>query len=95
MNRKKVRELVMERDGEKCFDCGIATTEQHHILPRSSAGRKAKHLIWRVENMIVLCGRCHRDHDAHNPVTRARHLRKLVELYGYVYEDQRWRWLLL
>ena len=77
---------VQMRDDFGCVDCGVTTTGVHHIVPRSACGKNARDLYWRAENMIVLCGRCH--NDAHNPEARARHLRWLVEMYGYTYEDQ-------
>lgn len=52
----KRRELVIERDGSKCQNCGnrsVSELEVHHIVPLSRGGSN------KVSNLTTLCQDCH------------------------------------
>lgn len=53
---RRIRKEVLKRDGNCCSLCvGTEKLEAHHILEK----RYHPTLIWRVENMITLCKKCH------------------------------------
>jgi 5-methylcytosine-specific restriction endonuclease McrA len=57
---RKTRELVLERDGHLCQNCGrTAPLSVHHVIP---AERAADPLD--PGNLITLCRRCHNRADA-------------------------------
>ena len=86
VSRRSLRCEVLERDNWRCIQCGVKTSEVHHVISR---GRKGAD---RVENMVTLCGRCHRERPgrsgAHSHEARKRHLRYLRDRFGYKYEDR-------
>lgn len=57
---KKISEIIRERDNHKCCICGKSQKEEgrklsvHHILPYR------EFLDNNLNNLITLCGRCHR-----------------------------------
>jgi 5-methylcytosine-specific restriction endonuclease McrA len=51
----QLRLSILERDGWQCQHCGRRDQLQiHHIIRRSQSGANCE------ENLIVLCGACHR-----------------------------------
>ncbi|MGD9548824.1 MAG: HNH endonuclease [Candidatus Krumholzibacteriia bacterium] len=53
----RVRRRVLARDGHRCQGSGCTNTrflEVHHVLPRARGGTN------RPDNLITLCGACHR-----------------------------------
>lgn len=57
---KDVRKLVLDRDGDKCSDCGTAgdkrnPLQMHHIVWRSRGGSN------EPENLRTMCKLCHID----------------------------------
>ena len=52
---KRLVRLVLRRDIGLCRCCGFKGDEVHHIVPLSLGG------IDEIENMITLCGECHRN----------------------------------
>ncbi|MFQ5683613.1 MAG: HNH endonuclease [Candidatus Binatia bacterium] len=51
-----LRRVVLERDGWRCQNCGLAANlHVHHIQPRSHLGDDLQ------QNLITLCASCHRD----------------------------------
>jgi 5-methylcytosine-specific restriction endonuclease McrA len=57
--RRLCRE-VLERDGWRCQDCGIARDLQvHHLGPRSQLGGDTE------KNLITLCAHRHRNRHGH------------------------------
>lgn len=53
---KKTREYIKYRDNDSCRLCGLWANEIHHI-------RKSKYypeLFFEVDNLILLCNRCHK-----------------------------------
>jgi len=53
-----LRELVLRRDHWRCQCCGaLEGLEVHHLKPRSQLGHDIE------ENLITLCGKCHREAD--------------------------------
>jgi 5-methylcytosine-specific restriction endonuclease McrA len=52
---ESLRKQVLRRDGWRCQSCGtMSNLEVHHKEFRSHCGQDSK------ENLITLCGRCHR-----------------------------------
>ncbi len=52
-----VRAAVLARDHHRCQSPGCGSThflEVHHVVPRREGGTN------RPENLVTLCGRCHR-----------------------------------
>lgn len=89
----KVRREVLIRDGFRCRDCGVPTTEVHHIAARSMFGKNRLKDCWQPKNMITLCRECHEE--AGHPVNRRKHLVLLHRCYQYDYSDQPWARLLV
>jgi 5-methylcytosine-specific restriction endonuclease McrA len=51
----ELKKRILERDGWKCQHCGRRDQLQlHHLIRRSRMGPDCE------ENLIVLCGDCHR-----------------------------------
>ena len=53
----KIRAFVLARDRHRCTIHGCGATrflEVHHVLPRRAGGSN------RTDNLVTLCGRCHR-----------------------------------
>jgi len=89
MNHKKLCESVLERDQQRCQDCGKGDgLEIHHIISRGREGS------WDLSNLISLCAYCHRLKDkkagAHTTEARKRHLNHLRDTYGYEYTGRLW-----
>lgn len=70
----ELREMAIQRDGERCILCGLTREEHHehvgqdldvhHIVPTSEGGRK-----YAPENLATLCRACHKEtHNALNTV---------------------------
>jgi hypothetical protein len=52
---------ALERDGYHCYICGKPTNlHVHHIIPREEGGPHT------LDNLITLCGGCHRSIEAGN-----------------------------
>ena len=59
-NWNKVRKIILERDGHKCYFCGISDNlDVHHIRPLSKDGNNETY------NLITLCESCHVADHAH------------------------------
>ena len=53
---RRVRRLVLDRDGWRCRACGKAgRLEVDHVIPIASGGGE----FWSLENLQALCRRCH------------------------------------
>ena len=53
----ELRQRVLQRDAWRCQRCGsLRNLEVHHVRFRSSLGDDSE------ENLITLCGSCHRCH---------------------------------
>ena len=61
----------------------------HHIVHR---GKASEDRIWRLENMVSICNRCHAGADAKE--ARGAQLSYLVKRHGYKYPEQPWQGLL-
>lgn len=58
---QSLKDAVLERDGRKCYICGKPTNlHVHHIIPRAHGGENV------MDNLITLCGGCHRSVEAGN-----------------------------
>lgn len=58
---EELKNKILERDGYKCYICRKETNlHVHHIIPRDEGG---PHI---PENLITLCGSCHRSVEAGN-----------------------------
>lgn len=58
---KKWKKAVLERDGKNCQVCGSLTAPHvHHIKSFSSIYNDEDHLVYDIDNGIVLCEICHR-----------------------------------
>ena len=79
---------MLVRDAFRCRDCGVPTTEVHHVASRSAFGKNRLKDCWQPKNMITLCRACHEK--AGHPVNRRGHLKMLCELYGYDYGEMPW-----
>jgi len=75
---------VIERDAGLCILCGAPAQDVHHIIPRSR-GKKHSPKLWRIENMVCICGPHH--DDGHTAWMRERLLRKVYARYAY---DMMW-----
>ena len=51
---RRIKPKVAKIKGDKCFYCGSAATEYHHIIPRHMGGDN------RLENIVPMCTECHR-----------------------------------
>ena len=89
--QKKIHDQVVARDEWRCIDCGESSDTVHHIISRGRY-KKTPELVWRPENLVVLCERCHLGgpgrNGAHNPVSRAKHMRYLQKTFGYQYSGE-------
>jgi 5-methylcytosine-specific restriction endonuclease McrA len=57
------RQLVFERDNNKCVECGSDEyIEAHHITERSNGGTDD------ISNMVTLCAICHAERHKYQPV---------------------------
>lgn len=61
-----LREFVIQRDGEKCIDCGLTRQEHWKLYGKdltvnhiNGLGRNTKNPDNRPENLETLCLRCH------------------------------------
>lgn len=74
---RTVRETVLERDGYRCFRCGVSILDQaysiHHRRPRGSGGSSDPETNLTA-NAITLCGTgttgCHGDIESHRDLSR-------------------------
>lgn len=78
----KLREEALARDGHRCQFCGGAAQdvplEVHHVEPRGMGGRPSAD---RLENLITLCARCHRQvHDGRIRIEEWDPLRKVLRV---------------
>ena len=55
---KKVKDLVWERDGEKCIICG-----SRYAMPNSHFIRRSQGGLGIPENIVTMCQRCHSMYD--------------------------------
>lgn len=53
---KKLRQQVLERDGERCILCYGCGTDLHHEPPKGMGGDKKAD---RPERLVTLCKECH------------------------------------
>ncbi len=51
---RRVRQLVLERDGQVCQWCGGHATEADHLIPRGRGGSDD------LANLVAACGDCNR-----------------------------------
>ena len=51
---RRLKPKIAKLKGDKCFYCGEAATEYHHIIPRHMGGDN------RLENILPICTECHR-----------------------------------
>lgn len=60
---KKVRPMVLERDGNKCTVCNSdKRINVHHIIERSACGTN------NADNLVTLCYECHKEKHKTEPV---------------------------
>jgi 5-methylcytosine-specific restriction endonuclease McrA len=60
----------------------------HHIVYRSHTKSRSE-TVWQEKNMCVLCTECHPGEvHSHPREMRVKLLKRMVELYGYNYDDQ-------
>ena len=83
---KAVKHAVYERDHQSCVWCGRYVPEYCaccHYIPRSKGG------LGIEQNILTLCGTCHRDYDNGKDRKRMkRYFRAyLEEEYGVLNED--------
>jgi hypothetical protein len=50
---RRVKPVMAELKGDKCFYCGRPANEFHHIIPRHMGGDN------RPENIVRICSECH------------------------------------
>lgn len=86
--QEAMRRLVALRDD---YHCILHPTKQgssiHHIDYRSGHASGSS-LIWRMENMATLCYECHDETHQHPKEMRQRLLKRMQELYNYVYLEE-------
>jgi len=57
---RKVRAVVMARDGHRCRACGLTNgLDAHHVVARSLGGKD------KATNLIALCRPCHQSVHGH------------------------------
>lgn len=49
----RIKPMMMELKGDKCFYCGRPANEFHHIIPKHMGGDN------RPENIVRICSECH------------------------------------
>lgn len=54
MKWEELRQQVLSRDNYECQSCFQPAKDVHHIIPRR------KHGLHILENLISVCGKCHR-----------------------------------
>lgn len=71
------RDIVLERDGYRCRQCGTACRREdadvHHLIPRSLGGSDDP------SNLVTLCDGCHA---AFHPNLQAKLSRRFIERWG-------------
>lgn len=50
---RKIKPMMTELKGDKCFYCGRPANEFHHIIPKHMGGDN------RPENIVRICSECH------------------------------------
>ena len=55
---KKVKDIVWERDGERCIVCN-----SHQAMPNSHFIRRSQGGLGIEENIVTMCMDCHREYD--------------------------------
>lgn len=61
---QQVRARVVKRDEGRCQECGASGNEVHHVR-YTAAHRKRNFKNQPLENLVLLCGTCHRTRHAH------------------------------
>lgn len=70
---KKVKDIVWERDGQRCIVCGsIYAMPNSHFIRRSQNGKGI------AENIVSMCQSCHRKYDQGSERTE---MEQFVERY--------------
>lgn len=81
-NWSQVRNDYLAEKGMKCEVCGATskddTIEVHHCQPVHSLTPVNYRLIWHTSNFQILCSKCHKDVDHHNP--NPKHDEKIAKL---------------
>lgn len=70
---KKVKDIVWERDGEKCIVCG-----SRYAMPNSHFIRRSQNGKGIPENIVTMCQSCHRKYDQGSERTE---MEQFVERY--------------
>lgn len=60
----EIRQQVLERDDKLCQNCYNKGENVHHVIPRRLHGRDV------LENLIVLCDKCHTLLELRKPISR-------------------------
>lgn len=83
--QKKLWQAVRERDNDVCIWCPERASEVHHIIPRSTFGRKTQRICWQMKNMCCICAKCHAKAAGYK--AKVALLKIMSKLYGYTYDD--------
>ena len=63
--KEELRNVILNRDGHKCCDCGDVNRLQiHHIVERANGGSNEE------SNLITLCPKCHAEKHKNSPIYR-------------------------
>lgn len=72
--KDSIRQIILERDGYLCLECGVGENlEVHHVLYRSCGGKDTE------DNLITLCAKCHIKKHIDEPVAKLM-MKRLVEV---------------
>ena len=95
---EKVQELkerfdpvVIQRDGNRCFVCGLTANDVHEIISKSQFSTSELENCITPKNMVSLC-RGHHAMSQGNKQASANLLRALAKAYGYEYDDYPFSW---
>ena len=75
---KKVKDIVWERDNQRCIICGSSQAMPNgHYLSRAKSGLGIK------ENIVTLCNNCHRMFDNPSPkeIETSKEIKREVKAY--------------
>jgi len=83
--------IVLERDGYRCFICGLKADDVHEIISKSQFATNELEDCITPKNMISLC-RGHHTAVQGNRQASANLLRSLRDAYGYNYDKDPFKW---
>jgi len=89
--KEKFDPIVIQRDGNRCFVCGLMANDVHEIISKSQFSTSELENCITPRNMVSLC-RGHHVMVQGNKQASANLLRALAEMYKYDYTDYPFSW---